>query len=234
MAKQTSRRAKSISLTDSVKASKLLPRVSALNEGQKNLLKAIASVENHIVMVDGIAGTGKSFCAASWGLEHLLRGEFSKLIVTRPVVEAGERLGFLPGSFESKLSPYLIPIMDIFSEHISSDDIKDLFTEEKIITLPLAFMRGTTFKRAFVLLDEAQNTTVKQMHLFLTRIGQGTKVVITGDGKQSDLGPDNGFVDALRRLQGIKGLEIVTLDPKQVVRHSIISEIDERYSVDKQ
>jgi phosphate starvation-inducible PhoH-like protein len=113
---------------------------------------------------------------------------------------------------------------------MTSDMIKELVEEGRIKTLPLAYMRGVTFKKAFVLLDEAQNCTPKQMHLFLTRIGEGSKVVVTGDIKQSDLGPYNGFKDALNRLQGVNGLEIVELDPSSVVRHGIIPEIDARYT----
>jgi len=232
MAKQTAKRnaSKSISLTAARDKSKMVPSVTALNDKQKDAIRAIANVENHIVMIDGIAGTGKTYLSASWGLEQLMKGKFDKIILTRPYVEAGESLGFLPGSFDSKIAPFMIPIFDVINEHLCADDAKELFDENRIMVLPIAYMRGVTFKRAFVLLDEAQNTTCKQMHLFLTRIGEGSKVVITGDGRQSDVGPNNGFVDALGRLVGVKGLEIVTLDPKQVVRHSIISEIDSRYT----
>lgn len=209
---------------------KLIPSVTALNLGQKNALRAIAAKENHIVLIDGIAGTGKTFIAASWGLEQLLKGHFDRMIITRPYVEAGENLGFLPGSYDDKIAPFMIPITDVFNEHLTADMIKELVENGRIKTLPLAYMRGVTFKKAFVLLDEAQNCTPKQMHLFLTRIGEGSKVVVTGDIKQSDLGPYNGFKDALDRLQGVNGLEIVGLDPTSVVRHSIIPELDARYS----
>jgi phosphate starvation-inducible PhoH-like protein len=127
----------------------------------------------------------------------------------------------------------MIPIYDVFGDHLSSDDIKGLTESHKIVVLPLAFMRGVTFKKAFVLLDEAQNSTITQMHLFLTRIGQGSKVVITGDPAQSDLGPRNGFVDALDRLQGVAGMDFIELDPNEVVRHPIIQSIDERYRKEK-
>lgn len=220
------------SLTTAREKPKMVPSVSAMNPGQKNALRAIAAKENHIVFIDGIAGTGKTFISASWGLEMLIKGHFDRMIITRPYVEAGEQLGFLPGSYDDKIAPFMIPITDVFNEHMTGDMIKELVEDKRIVTLPLAYMRGVTFKKAFVLLDEAQNATPKQMHLFLTRIGEGSKLVITGDTKQSDLGPYNGFKDAIERLDGLadKGLEIIGLDPKSVVRHCIIPEIDARYS----
>ena len=220
------------SLTSAREKPKMVASVTAANAGQKNALRAIASPDNHIVFIDGIAGTGKTFISASWGLGELIKGNFDKMIITRPYVEAGENLGFLPGTFDDKIAPFMIPITDVFNEHLTDSMVKDLVEERKIITLPLAYMRGVTFKKSFVILDEAQNATPKQMHLFLTRIGQGSKVVVTGDKKQSDLGPYNGFRDALEILQDLPGLEIVTLDANSVVRHSIISSIDARY-VDK-
>jgi len=223
---------KSISLLENREKSKLLPSVTAINSDQKNALKVIATPENHIVFIDGIAGTGKTFLSASWGLSEMMKGRFDKIIITRPCVEAGERLGFLPGSFDSKLSVYMIPIFDTFRDHLTKDDLDDLIKDEKVITLPLAYMRGVTFKKAFVLLDEAQNTTIGQMHLFLTRIGEGSKVVVTGDSSQSDIQGANGFADGLKRLQGVAGLEVVTFSPDSVVRHGIIPEIDKRYKKD--
>lgn len=222
---------KNISLSgDHDKPKLLIPPVSSKNEGQKSALREIANPENYIIMLSGIAGVGKSYIAASWGIEQLLKNKFQRIILTRPCVEAGESLGFLPGSFAEKLNPYLLPILDILHEHLTNEQIKTLMDEQKIVTLPLAFMRGVTFKNAFVLLDEAQNTTVKQMHLFLTRIGMNSKVVITGDPSQSDLGDYNGFSDALERFgEPLEGLKIVNLDSKCVVRHGIIPFIDERY-----
>lgn len=221
------------SLGDSRAKSKLIVSVSALNDGQKEAIRSIASTENNIVIINGTAGTGKTFLSASWGLEQLLKNKFERIILTRPYVESGENLGFLPGSFDNKIAPFMIPIFDVFREHLSDTDIDDLYKSKKIITLPIAYMRGTTFKNAFVLLDEAQNTTVKQMHLFLTRIGANSKMVITGDSRQSDLHYENGFTDALNRLKDIKGLDIVNIDSKFIVRHEIISEIENRYNEKK-
>lgn len=211
--------------------SKLIPSVSALNEGQKGLLRSLSNTENSIILVDGMAGSGKTFCAVSWGFEQFFKGKYNKLIFSRPTVEAGrEHLGYMPGDMNSKLSPYMIPIFDSLGEHIHSDELQDLINSNKIITLPLAFMRGITFKNAFVLLDEAQNTNVEQMQLFLTRIGSGSKIVITGDTSQTDIvGIKNGFDDALTRLEGVKGLDIIKLDASSVVRHPMIPEIVERY-----
>ncbi len=210
--------------------SKLLPTVTAANDGQKDALRSIANPDNHIVLLNGIAGTGKTFVSASWGLEQLLKGHFERMILTRPYVEAGESLGFLPGTYDNKIAPFMIPIFDVFRDHLSDDDIDELFKSKKIITLPIAYMRGVTFKNAFVLLDEAQNTSIRQMHLFLTRVGQNAKLVVTGDSRQSDIKGENGFTDALARLQGINGLDMVHLDPKCVVRHAIIPEIEQRYT----
>lgn len=231
MAKAT--KAKSVVLSTAREKSKILPSVSALNQGQKNALRAIADAENAIVFLSGIAGTGKTYLAASWGLEQLVKGRFQRLIITRPYVEAGEKLGYLPGDFGMKIAPFMIPIQQTFEDHLSHDDIKDLMEDNKIVVLPLAYMRGVTFKNAFVLLDEAQNASYTQMHLFLTRIGEGSKMVVTGDPRQSDLGPRNGFNDALGRLNGVVGMEFVELDSNAVVRHPIIQGIDERYKQER-
>jgi phosphate starvation-inducible PhoH-like protein len=189
----------------------------------------MANTENTIVVIDGPAGSGKTFCAASWGLEQFAKGRFNRIIFTRPYVEAGENLGFLPGTFGMKIAPYMIPIFDVLYEHLSHDDVRILIDEQRIITLPLAYMRGVTFRNSFVLLDEGQNATVTQMHLFLTRVGDGSKMVITGDHSQSDIRGKNGFIDAIERLQDVPGLEIVTLDKSSIVRHPIIANIESRY-----
>lgn len=219
-----------VSLSTGREKSKIIPSVSALNPSQKNVLRAIADASNNLVFVNGIAGTGKTYLAASWGLGEMLRGKYERLVITRPYVEAGEKLGYLPGDYGHKIAPFMIPIMQTFEDHISFQDIEDMTKENKIITLPLAYMRGVTFKNAFVLLDEAQNTTITQMHLFLTRIGEKSKMVVTGDTSQSDIGCRNGFSDALGRLKGVNGSEIVNLDPALVVRHPIIQQINERYA----
>ena len=197
------------------------------NEGQQNALRAID--ENTVTILNGIAGTGKTYLAVTYALQMLMRDKFDKIIITRPVVEAGEHLGFLPGSFDEKIAPYLIPVMDILSDHLSSTDIAEMLEEKKLIILPLAYMRGITFKKSIVILDEGQNCTQKQLHMFLTRIGEGSKVIVTGDPSQSDIGSASGLRDAMQRLQGVTGLEVVELDSQCVVRDPIVAEIDKRY-----
>jgi phosphate starvation-inducible PhoH-like protein len=218
-----------LTLSASREKSKAIASVSALNATQKEALRTIANPENHITLLSGIAGTGKTYISVSWGLEQMLQGKFNKIIVTRPYVEAGESLGYLPGDFGTKIAPFMIPIFDVLNEHLSSEDVKDLMEHNKLVVLPLAYMRGVTFKNAFVILDEGQNSSVKQMHLFLTRIGQGSKIVVTGDRSQSDLGLVNGFSDALDRLENLPGVGIHELDPQFVVRHPIIPSLDKRY-----
>jgi phosphate starvation-inducible PhoH-like protein len=218
------------SLSSGREKPKMIPSVTAVNPDQKNVLRAIADIENHIVFIDGVAGVGKTHLSVSWGLEQLLKGRYERMIFTRPYVEAGESLGYLPGSFDSKIAPFMIPIFDILHDNLTAQEVKEMVENRQIITLPLAYMRGVTFKNGFVLLDEAQNSTIRQMHLFLTRIGQGSKVVVTGDREQSDIGQNNGFGDAFDRISDIKGIELITMDPTLVVRHPIIPELERRYT----
>ncbi len=168
---------KKISYTNDNRETKRIISVSALNEGQKTALKTFADPNNVVTILHGCAGTGKTFLAVSWGLEMLRKGKFKRLIVTRNAVEAGEKLGSMPGNSDLKLQPYLIGVFDTLAEHLSTNEIKKMVEENTIVTLPVAFMRGVTFKDAFVVLDEAQNATSKQLHMFLTRIGRGSKVV---------------------------------------------------------
>ncbi len=208
--------------------SKRLVKAIAKNDGQRNVLRAMD--ENVVTIISGVAGTGKTYLAISYGLQMLIRGKFKRIIISRPYVEAGEHLGFLPGSMEEKTAPFLMPIFDTLGEHLSKADIEEMIEEGKIIVLPLAYMRGVTFKESFVCLDEAQNATSKQLHLLLTRIGEKTKVVLTGDPDQSDIGRASGFEDAITRLDGVKGLEVAELDASHVVRDPIVAEISARYS----
>lgn len=235
MAKSASKNAKQAkaqsisSLSTARPQQKMIPSVTAVNADQKNVLRAIADAANHIVFVDGVAGVGKTYLAASWGVEQLIKGRFDRLILTRPYVEAGESLGFLPGTFDNKIAPFMIPIFDVLHEHLTAEQVKQMVEERKIVTLPLAYMRGVTFKNAFVLLDEAQNATIRQMHLFLTRIGNGSKIVVTGDREQSDIGDHNGFLDAFNRIHGVNGVEMISMNPDLVVRHPIIPDLERRY-----
>jgi phosphate starvation-inducible PhoH-like protein len=208
--------------------SKLLISVSAKNPGQKKALKAIS--ENQVTFIYGSPGTGKTHCAVGWGIQEMMKGNFDRVIFTRPYVEAGEKLGYLPGNSDNKFAPFVMPLYEVVSDYLSQDDIKNLIEERKIVVYPLAYMRGITFKRSYVVADEVQNSTIQQMRMMLTRIGEGSKIVCTGDIEQSDLGAKlNGLADAINRLQGVNGLDFVELDYASCVREKIVSDIDQRY-----
>jgi phosphate starvation-inducible PhoH-like protein len=212
-------------------SSKLVIAVSHKNEGQKNALKTIS--QNKVTFISGVSGSGKSHMAVGWGLqEMMMHDRFEKIILTRPVVEAGESLGYLPGDATAKIAPYMLPVMDILEHYLGYDLIEDMVEERKILIMPLAYMRGTTFKNSYVVADEMQNSSIKQMHLLLTRIGENSKIVITGDTEQSDLyksSEDNGLQDAISRLTGIENIGMVELGYESCVRDPIVSEIDKRY-----
>jgi len=202
--------------------------VIAKSENQKALLKSIK--ENLVTIVAGPAGSGKTMLSVVSGLREFIMGKYDKMIFTRPCVEAnGENLGFLPGDLNEKIYPYMYPIFDFLSDYLSIKQIEGYIKSESIITLPLAFQRGMTFRNAFVLLDEGQNTTPEQIRMFLTRIGPNCKVVITGDPLQTDIKTKNGLVDACERLEGVNNLGIVKLSEEDIVRSPIIAEIEERY-----
>ncbi len=204
---------------------------SALNDEQKEVLKSIN--ENQVTIVTGSAGCGKTYLATLYGLHQLLIGKYQKLVLCRPCVEAyGESLGYLPGKVYDKVSVYLNPVFDIMKEKISTDLMYDLMKSEEIQIVPLAYMRGLTMKNAFVIGEEFQNTNKEQMRLFLTRIGEGSKAVVTGDILQSDLGLRNGLSDAIERLDGVPNLKICHLSNKSIVRSKIVADIEERYRKD--
>ena len=206
--------------------------VTARSQHQKELLKSIK--ENVITIVQGPPGSGKTMLSVVSGLREFTIGRYSKLIFTRPCVEAnGENLGFLPGDLHEKIHPYMYPIFDFLADYLSQKQIEGLIKSENIVTLPLAFQRGMTFKNSFVLLDEAQNTKPDQIRMFLTRIGENCKVVITGDPLQSDIKHKNGLVDACERLVNIDKLGIVEFTKEDIVRHPIVAEIEERYKKDQ-
>lgn len=206
--------------------------VTAKSENQKLLLKSIK--ENLVTIVAGPPGSGKTKLAVVSGLREFIMGKYKKMIFTRPCVEANhENLGFLPGDLNEKISPYMYPIFDFLSDYLSSKQIEEYMKEEEIKTFPLAFMRGCTFRNSFVILDEAQNTSPEQVRMFLTRIGDGCKVVITGDPFQTDIKGKNGLVDACERLEGVKDLSIIRFTKEDIVRNPIVAEIEERYSREK-
>lgn len=200
------------------------------SEAQEKYIQEIRN--NAITIVYGPAGSGKTFLATMFALSEFLKGNYERIVFTRPYIEAcGEKIGALPGDLGQKISPILLPITDILEEKLSREFIDKLIANKQIIMVPLGFIRGATFKKAFVLLDESQSTTPQQMHLFLTRIGEKTKVVITGDLNQSDIKGINGLADAIKRLQNIEGISIVKLDKASIVRHPLIGIIEERYGI---
>ena len=198
-------------------------------DGQIHYLKAIN--ENDIVFAIGPAGTGKTYLAVAHAVAALRQKEVSRIILTRPAVEAGERLGFLPGALEDKVDPYLRPLYDALQDLVEPERLRR-FQEMKVIEIvPLAFMRGRTLNESFIILDEAQNTTPQQMKMFLTRLGTRSKAVITGDITQTDLPKEqpSGLIEIQKILTRIKGLDFVYLTDKDVVRNPLVQEIIKAY-----
>ncbi|PMP69081.1 MAG: phosphate starvation-inducible protein PhoH [Thermodesulfobacterium geofontis] len=196
---------------------------------QKKYIEAIRKSE--IVFGIGPAGTGKTYLAVAMAVSFLMKGEINRIILVRPAVEAGEKLGFLPGDIAEKVNPYLRPLYDALYDMLSFDKVVRLFQKGAIEIAPLAFMRGRTLNEAFIILDEAQNTTSEQMKMFLTRLGQNSKAVITGDITQIDL-PDpkkSGLLEAIEILDGIPGITFVYFTKNDVVRHPIVQKIIEAY-----
>ncbi len=203
--------------------------VKAKTEQQQAYLDAIR--EHELVFGIGPAGTGKTYLAVAAAVHMLKTGLVQKVVLARPAVEAGERLGFLPGDLQEKVNPYLRPLLDALHDMLDYPTIRR-FTENDVIEIsPLAFMRGRTLNNAMVILDEAQNTTRGQMKMFLTRLGQGSRAVITGDTTQIDLPDptDSGLIDAARRLRRVPGIGWVQLTGRDVVRHKLVQRIVEAY-----
>ena len=197
--------------------------------GQGRYVSAIRGHE--LVFAVGPAGTGKTYLAVAMAVECLKRREIRRIVLVRPAVEAGESLGFLPGDLQAKINPYLRPLLDALHEMMDYELIKSYMERDVIEVVPLAYMRGRTLNEAFVILDEAQNTTVAQMKMFLTRMGEGSKIVVSGDITQVDLPPStrSGLVDAVHRLRKIRGVSIVELDESDIVRHRLVQEIVQAY-----
>ena len=203
--------------------------VEPRGENQRRYLELIS--KRDLVFGTGVAGTGKTFLAVASAVQALRRGEVRRLVITRPVVEAGENLGFLPGDLQAKLNPYVRPIYDALSSLLDFEDVVRLEEVGVIEVAPLAYMRGRTLSDSFVILDEAQNTTVGQMKMFLTRMGEGTRMVVTGDPTQNDLDTrvKSGLNDALWRLRGYQEIGIVEFAPKDVVRHALVEKVVRAY-----
>lgn len=193
----------------------------------------VDSVKNHdVVFGIGPAGTGKTFLAVTLAVTALKRGQVKRIILTRPAVEAGESLGFLPGDLKEKVDPYLRPVYDALYQILGKEQTSRLMEREIIEIAPLAYMRGRTLDDAFVILDEAQNTTIMQMKMFLTRLGFNSKMIVNGDVSQIDL-PKNvksGLIDAVEKLRNIKKIDFIHLLAKDVVRHPVVAEIINAYS----
>ena len=200
---------------------------------QKAYIDAIRRYD--IVFGIGPAGTGKTYLAMAMAVAELMKNNFVRIILTRPAVEAGEKLGFLPGDLAEKVNPYLRPLYDALHDMVDFDRARKLVERGTIEVAPLAFMRGRTLNDSFVILDEAQNTTPEQMKMFLTRLGYGSKAVITGDATQIDLpaGKPSGLKEAFRILRGVHGIRFVNFTEKDVARHHLVQEIITAYERDE-
>ncbi len=197
--------------------------------GQAGYVKAIRT--HDLTFSVGPSGTGKTYLAVALAVEALKEQQIRKVVLVRPAVEAGESLGFLPGDLHAKINPYLRPLLDALHEMMDYDQIKRQMEEDVIEVVPLAYMRGRTLNEAFIILDEAQNTTVAQMKMFLTRMGNGSKIVVAGDETQVDLPPHtrSGLTDAVMRLKHIQGFAQVRLTKADIVRHRLVTEIVRAY-----
>jgi phosphate starvation-inducible protein PhoH and related proteins len=206
--------------------------VKARSQNQVKLIEAYE--HNDMVFAVGPAGTGKTYVSIALAVRALKKKEIRKIVLSRPAVEAGEKLGFLPGDMKEKIDPYLQPLYDALEEMIPPAKLQEYMSANVIQIAPLAFMRGRTLNDAVVILDEAQNTTTSQIKMFMTRMGQNTKMVITGDRTQIDLPPSqkSGLTEALRILKGVEGIAFVNLDKGDIVRHRLVSSIVAAYEAD--
>ena len=206
--------------------------VEPRTDAQKSYVKSL--FKNELAFGIGPAGTGKTYLAVAVGVNLFIGGHVDKIILSRPAVEAGEKLGYLPGDMKDKVDPYMQPLYDALNDFLPQKQVEKLIEEKKIEIAPLAFMRGRTLARAFVVLDEAQNATTMQMKMFLTRLGEGSRMVITGDRTQIDLprGVSSGLRDAERLLAGIPKIDFNYFTSKDVVRHPLVAAIIEAYEAD--
>jgi phosphate starvation-inducible PhoH-like protein len=209
-------------------------RITPRTQGQARYIESIRA--HDITFAIGPAGTGKTYLAVAVAVEALKHHQMRKIVLVRPAVEAGESLGFLPGDLRAKINPYLRPLLDALHEMVDFDQMKRYMEQEVIEVVPLAYMRGRTLNEAFIILDEAQNTTIAQMKMFLTRMGQGSKIVVSGDTTQIDLprASASGLIDAVGRLRDIAGVNIVQMSKSDIVRHRLVQEIVRAYEDDGQ
>jgi phosphate starvation-inducible PhoH-like protein len=198
-------------------------------EGQKRYLDAV--MRHDLTFCVGPAGTGKTYLAVAVAAHILKHGHARRIVLARPAVEAGERLGFLPGDLQAKVNPYLRPLFDALNDMMDFEQVRRFMTNDVIEVIPLAFMRGRTLNDSVIILDEAQNTTPSQMLMFLTRLGHDSKMIVTGDTSQVDLPEEqrSGLVDAVEKLRGIKGIGLVELERGDIVRHRLVQNIVNAY-----
>lgn len=203
--------------------------ITARSENQQKLVKAYQ--ENDMLFAIGPAGSGKTYTSIALAVRALKNKEIRKIILSRPAVEAGEKLGFLPGDMKDKIDPYLQPLYDALQDMLPSAKLQEMMEQNIIQIAPLAFMRGRTLNDAVVILDEAQNTTTAQIKMFLTRMGMNTKMIVTGDMTQIDLPPSqrSGLVDAMAVLKNVKGIAFIEMNKKDIVRHKLVTRIVEAY-----
>lgn len=207
------------------KAKQVRPRTA----GQQRYVEAIR--QNDLIFCLGPAGCGKTYLAVAMAVNAMRSEQVRKIVLVRPAVEAGEKLGFLPGDMLAKVNPFLRPLLDAMNDMLNFEQVRLYMENDVVEIVPLAFMRGRTLNETFIILDEAQNTTVTQMKMFLTRMGEGSKIVVTGDATQSDLPADvpPGLNDAIERLRQIEGVGVVELSGEDIVRHRLVREIVKAY-----
>ena len=206
--------------------------VIAKTPGQKRYIDAI--VHHDLTFCTGPAGTGKTYLAVAAAASMLKNNKVKRIVLARPAVEAGERLGFLPGDLQAKVNPYLRPLFDALHDMMDFEQVKRFMMNDIIEVIPLAFMRGRTLNHSVVILDEAQNTTPQQMLMFLTRLGHESRMIVTGDATQVDLPPEqpSGLIDAVERLHGVAGVGVVELERSDIVRHKLVQSIVNAYEKD--
>lgn len=200
--------------------------------GQARYIESIR--KNDLVFAIGPAGSGKTYLAVAMAIEALKQQQIRKVVLVRPAVEAGESLGYLPGDMQAKINPYLRPLLDAIHEMVGYDQVQRLIAQDVIEVVPLAYMRGRTLNQSFIILDEAQNSTISQMKMFLTRMGNDSKIVVSGDPTQTDLprSQKSGLADGLERLAKIDGVQIVRLTQADIVRHRLVQKIVEAYDTE--